>query len=948
MKSARKCIAYRTSFTAPVLTDWGGVFLCRLPQSCLSVPSEPCGRYFVRVIMSAIAGNQPGFEEAARALFAGQEQRFGELVDAWPADVRDHTRKLGRRAFAGPPTAWPRAEAGQWAAAAEPAGISESGRTSIMLPRPAGSAARAGSRRMARQAYETELAILSELEKKVLWLASWTIHNANHLRDNEDGLKVGGHQASSASLATIMTALYFAVLRPEDRVAVKPHASPIFHAIQYLLGQQTLEKLRNFRGYKGAQSYPSRTKDSDDVDFSTGSVGLGVAQTLFASIVQDYVRAHGWGGGREEGRMVALVGDAELDEGNVFEALMEGWKYGLRNAWWIVDYNRQSLDAVVREGLYERFVDIFRAMGWEVVVLKYGSLLEAAFREPGGEALRNWIDRCPNQDYSALVFQGGAAWRKRLVDDLGDQGAVTALLDRRSDAELARLISNLAGHDLPSLLEAFRAVDHDRPVCFLSYTIKGFGLPFAGHKDNHAGLMTAAQIDLLRQAMHVRPGHEWDRLEGLSLPEAEIDAFLAEIPFAKAGRRRYSAEPVPVPERLTALPQPVTSTQAGFGHILNEIARSVAPIAERIVTASPDVAVSTNLGPWVNRRGVFARQTMADVFKRERIPSPFAWEASPKGQHLELGIAEMNLFLLLSALGLSHSLFGVRLLPIGTLYDPFIARGLDALNYACYQDARFMLVATPSGVTLAPEGGAHQSVGTPLIGLAQDGLAAFEPAFVDELCLIMAWAFEYLQRDGEGAPDERTWLRDETGGSVYLRLSTRPVEQPGRTLDAAAGQGIIDGAYWLRRPGPNAEIVVAYQGAVAPEAIEAVGLMAEDRRDVGLLAVTSADRLNAGWTAAARARERGLVRARSHVERLLGELPPHCSLVTVIDGHPATLAWLGSVQGHRVRSLGVEHFGQTGTIADLYRHHGIDANAIVAAAEAVAPGRPVRHLRPLP
>src|SRR6266540_4568743 len=140
-----------------------------------------------------------------------------------------------------------------------------------------------------------DIALLAALERKVLWLASWTIHNANHLRESTDGLKVGGHQASSASLAAIMTALYFHVLRPEDRVAVKPHASPVFHAIQYLLGAQSREKLEAFRGYGGAQSYPSRTKDIDDVDFSTGSVGLGVAQTLFASLVQDYVRAHGWG-----------------------------------------------------------------------------------------------------------------------------------------------------------------------------------------------------------------------------------------------------------------------------------------------------------------------------------------------------------------------------------------------------------------------------------------------------------------------------------------------------------------------------------------------------------------------------------------------------------------------------------------------------------------------------
>jgi pyruvate dehydrogenase E1 component len=792
-----------------------------------------------------------------------------------------------------------------------------------------------------------ELEILRELERKVLWLASWTIHHANHVRENADGLKVGGHQASSASLATIMTAAYFHTLRPQDRVAVKPHASPIYHAIQYLLGRQSRDKLEGFRGYKGAQSYPSRTKDTDDVDFSTGSVGLGVAQTLFSSLTQDYVRAHGWGLDRPEGRMIALVGDAELDEGNIFEAILEGWKQGLRNCWWIIDYNRQSLDAVIREGLWARFEALFRDFGWEVVILKYGSLLQAAFAEPGGEALRQWIDKCPNQLYSALVFQGGAAWRKRLNDEIGDQGDVTRLIEARSDAELHRLMTNLAGHDLPSLLEAFGKVDHAKPICFIAYTIKGYGLPFAGHKDNHAGLMTPAQMEIFRAAMQVRPGHEWDRFEGLSLPAQELQKFLDRVPFAARGRR-HEAKRIAAPAELAVTIKPEMSTQEGFGALLNELGREKTEIAGRIVTASPDVTVSTNLGPWVNRRGLFAHEALADTFKSERIPSTFNWEFSPKGQHIELGIAEMNLFTLLSALGLSHAINGERLIPIGTLYDPFIQRGLDALNYACYQDARFILVATPSGITLAPEGGAHQSIATPLIGMAQDGIAAFEPAFVDELAAILAFAFDYIQRDGKGEASERDWLRDETGGSVYLRLSTRPIEQIRRAMTGELRQAIVDGAYWQRLPGPNCQVVVAYTGAVAPEAIQAVGLMAEDRRDVGLLAVTSADRLNAGWTAAQRARERGLVHARSHIEKLLADVPLHCGIVSVLDGHPATLAWLGAVHGHRVRPLGVEHFGQTGSIGDLYRHYGIDTNAIVAAAAALTPGRPIRHLKALP
>jgi pyruvate dehydrogenase E1 component len=655
-------------------------------------------------------------------------------------------------------------------------------------------------------------------------------------------------------------------------------------------------------------------------------VGLGVAQTLFSSLVQDYVRAKGWGLERPEGRMVALIGDAEMDEGNIFEALLEGWKHGLRNTWWVVDYNRQSLDAVVREGLWAKFESMFRNFGWDVVVLRHGSLQQAAFAEPGGERLRAWIEVCPNQLYSALTFGGGAAWRARLSHDLGDQGVVSALLDRRSDEALAALMGNLGGHDMPSLLAAFEAAKaHDRPVCFICYTIKGFGLPLAGHKDNHAGLMNLAQMEIFRDAMGVRPGHEWEPFEGLRAGAEELQGFLGKVRFAAKGRRRLQAPRVAVPAVLDVAVGREVSTQHGFGLLMHDLAKGDSALAQRIVTTSPDVTVSTNLGGWVNRRGLFAREELADVFRTERIPSTFHWRFGRDGQHFELGIAENNLFIMLSALGLSHAINGERLLPVGTLYDPFIERGLDALNYACYQNARFIVVATPSGITLAGEGGAHQSIATPLIGMAQDGLASFEPAYVDELAVLLRWAFDYMQ--------------EEPGGSVYLRLSTRSIAQPQRKLGGDEVEQIIAGAYWVRRPGPNAEVVIAYAGAVAPEAVQAMGLIAEDRRDVGLLAVTSADRLHGDWTACQRA---GLT---SHVERLLAGVSRHCGLVTVLDGHPATLGWLGSVHGHRTRALGVTRFGQTGTIGDLYRDAGIDCQSIVAAAQAVAPGRPIRHLR---
>jgi pyruvate dehydrogenase E1 component len=780
---------------------------------------------------------------------------------------------------------------------------------------------------------------LKIIEQRLLWLSHWMIHSANHIRPKVDGIKVGGHQASSASMVSIMTALYFHVLKPEDRVAVKPHASPVFHAMQYLMGHQTREKLETFRGYGGAQSYPSRTKDIDDVDFSTGSVGLGAAITSFASIIQDFIKAKPWGDELKSGRMVALVGDAELDEGNVYEALQEGWKNDLRNCWWIIDYNRQSLDGIVREGLFERIEKIFDAFGWEIVRVKYGLLQRAAFAEPGGERLRDWIDACPNAEYSALTYQSGSVWRKRLMEDLGDQGDVSALIDRRSDKELAALMENLGGNCVETMADTFANITHDRPTCFLAYTVKGWGTPIAGHKDNHGGLMTKAQMVEWQAHMGVPEGQEWEPFATVRDPEG-LREFLRAAPFFAQGTRRFDDARLPVPTIDFSTDREV-STQTAFGKILDDLAKAGGELAARIVTTSPDVTGTTSLGPWVNRRKLFARKEQADTFIEHRIPSTAKWEFTPEGQHIELGIAEMNLFLLLGAAGLSHQLFGKRLIPIGTVYDPFIHRGLDALNYACYQDARFMIVGTPSGVTLAPEGGAHQSIGTPLTGMAQDGLASFEPAFADELAVIMAWAFDYMQRDGGGDPDERTWLRDETGGSVYLRLTTKPLEQPGKRVDDAFRQGAIDGGYWLRKPGPNCSVVIAYQGAVADEAIAAAGIVGEHRKDIGVLAVTSADRLNAGWTAAQRARARGNPSALSHVEQLLSSLPETCKLVTVIDGHPTTLSWLGSVSGHQTIAHGVEHFGQTGTIDDVYRHFGLDKASLVQSVSALTHGRKI-------
>ena len=772
--------------------------------------------------------------------------------------------------------------------------------------------------------------VLRQLERKLLWLSSWMIHNANHIRPNRDGLKVGGHQASCASVISIMTALYFEIARPQDRIAVKPHAGPVFHAMNYLFGRQTVDNMLGLRQLGGVQSYPSRVKDGPEVDFSTGSVGLGVAMTTFSALMADYVRLHGLAGGPEipPGRHIAIAGDAELDEGNIYEALLEGWKHDVRNLWWIVDYNRQSLDSVVPDRLFGRIEGLFRDMGWNCVTIKYGRRLEAAFAQDGGEALRRWIDDCPNSLYSALTFQGGAAWRQALLADLGRSQA-RRIVDALDDEALGGLMTNLGGHDIETVIDALRAAeaDGDQPTCFIGYTIKGMGLPFAGHKDNHAGLMTKEQMEAFRAQMGIRPGHEWDRFEGLEVQPEEMQAFLDGCPFATRltpTGRRLSAPVVAVP---ATLPMPRVagrnvSTQSGFGDILAEIGRGqgeLKELAEHIMTTSPDVTVSTNLGPWVNRRGIFDRHTRNDVFRDAKLASAQRWGMSPKGQHIELGIAEQNLFLLLGAAGLAPSMTGARVLPIGTVYDPFVNRGLDALIYACYQDARFLLVSTPSGLTLAPEGGQHQSVNTPLIGMAADRLASFEPAHVDELAVLLRHAFAHMQQ-----PD---------GSAVWLRLSTRALEQPARMLDPAS---VIAGAHWVVPPAEGARIAVAYQGPVAPEAVAAFAELVTEEPGAGLLAITSPDRLHAGWLAAMRARRAGVRGAESHVERVLSGLAPGAALVTVLDGHPATHAWLGAVRGQRVVPLGPDRFGQSGDIPDLYREYGIDADAILdACAQAL-------------
>ncbi|HBH04183.1 MAG TPA: pyruvate dehydrogenase [Candidatus Rokubacteria bacterium] len=737
------------------------------------------------------------------------------------------------------------------------------------------------------------------------------VHHANHVRPTPDGIKVGGHQASSASAVSLLTALYFKALGPGDLVAVKPHAAPALYAIQYLRGRLDREALATLRSFEGLQAYPSRRKNPEVVDLSTGSMGLGAVQATFGALAGRYVVDHGLG--RAPGRVVVLVGDAELDEGNVWEALGEEAVGRLGNVLWIVDVNRQALDRVVPEARTRRLRALFEACGLHVIDLRWGRRLRAMFGRPGGARLRRRLEALSNAEYQRLLRLPAAEVRKAVV--VGAAGrpdpTLDRLLGRIPDEAVAALVADLGGHDLALILAALGAARRERlrPTVILAHTIKGFGLPLAGDPLNHTALLTPAQVEALRDALGVLPGHEWD-----GFPPGSVEAeWIRRLP-------PLFTPPAPAPPRA-AVPETLDeaypgegSTQEAFGRVLGALARL--PAAETLVTVSPDVAVTTHLAGWINRKGVYFPEARPHVFAD--LPQAVQWREGPAGQHIELGIAEHNLFLLLGALGLTRALAGATLLPIGTLYDPFVPRGLDALYHALYAGSRFVVAATPSGVSLAPEGGAHQSVITPGIGVALPGIAYAEPAFAREVEWLLLDALRGIQAG--------------TGESLYLRLSTRPVDQtlaPPPSADYRAR--VLRGGYRLldARGGPGwdpeaSAVHVFAAGAVVPEAVAAARALRAEGVHASVFVVTSPDRLY-----------RGLRAPRPYLEELVGPDEEGVPVVSVLDGHSHALAFLGAALGVPQLALGVDDFGQSGARADLYRHYGIDAPAIARAARTL-------------
>jgi len=779
----------------------------------------------------------------------------------------------------------------------------------------------------------TEIEALGAIQDRVLWLSTRMIDYANTDRPNVDGIKVGGHQASSASMVSILTALYFDFLDSEDRISIKPHASPVFHSIQYLLGNLDESYLRKLREAGGLQSYPSRTKDPDTVDFSTGSVGLGAVAPLFAAVTRQYVDSHF--GSRPKSRFISVIGDAELDEGNIWEALADPITTNLGNVMWIVDFNRQSLDRVIPGVRIAQWRAQFEAAGWHVKEVKYGSKLSNVFEDSNSQKFKIWFDEIPNEQYQSLFGLAPNEARVRFLE--GSPDDVSQFLDKYSDEELFEILTDLGGHDISSLLETYKECDavENKPSVVFAYTIKGWHLPIAGDKRNHSAQISKKQIEDLRTSVGLNESNEWSKFEPGS---AEDSLCLSRAQSLKriVSKAEIAAE---FPHTTGIAPTGSSSSQEAFGRVLTEVSRNEA-IRPYLVTTAPDVATSTNLGGFINRHGIFNK----DVKREWNDTSIQKWVESPKGQHIELGISEMNLFTLLGQLGIAGDISDQPLIPIGTVYDPFVLRGLDAFIYSVYSGAKFIVAGTPSGITLAPEGGAHQSTITPSVGVELPGVVLMEPAYAQSLDWLLCDALAHVAGAKKNtAPDLRP---NEL--AFYFRLTTRSIDQQPfyeakqRIGEATLRSQVIAGAYKLvdgrvaltKQDNHLAPVVyLASSGAVMPEVLAAAKQLAAEGVIAHVIDITSLGRVFGSWQ---RTLKQGIRTATT--PSLPGVLrttfTEKAPIVSIHDGSSHAMAWLGSAVGMPQVAMGVDSFGQSGNIPDLYAMHDLNSESIINGALA--------------
>jgi pyruvate dehydrogenase E1 component len=794
----------------------------------------------------------------------------------------------------------------------------------------------------------TPVALYREAENWASWLAAWMVFWANNKPANKGSKpKIGGHQASALSSASILAAYYLHIRRPQDRIAVKPHAAPVLYALLYMMGKLSRHDVENLREFGGPAAYPVQHDYPGLIDYSTSIEGIGCAAVIedaYEALVQKAQF-----GKRIDTRYEAVVGDGELTELQIGGALYEAGRRRLSNVCWWIDLNRQSLDRVLEDspggGTAGWARRLFRANGWHTIDLRWGSYARAVFAGSGGAELRRRVESLPDAHFQSLLLLHPAVVRKALAGIRGDEDEWIAayldefansapsenrcaLLETLSDDELKATIEDLGGHDAEALIAAHEEAltITDRPTAILCHTIKGRLMPgWAAHPENHGAVLTAERMDVLRSRLSFPDGDPFARPPADSklaqfLERRASELFPPETRIAVA----YPSELLPKWQEIRTPLSGARSTSAVFGNLNLTYLRTA--LGKYMAFVAPDVGLTTHLGGVIHATGTFDAEPPADLlrFLRERHQQAFAWRLVSSGQFHSIAINEGLAALLAFAFGRTkYAVEGKeQLIPIVTIYDVFWKHAYTQLYYALYDRARFIAVGTPSGTSLSRESGTHQSVQTPAIFMALPNIIYYEPAFAYDMKVLYLWAVEQLTgNDGE---------------SVYLRLTTQEIEQPEITDSPALREQVIRGGYWFinRRGEPGYEPVrnVGHIFATGHTIVEAIRASEALRRE-GIFAnvcnVTSWERLKRDWEAYWLAPDVGDDPARSyHLNDLIPDDEVSVPAVVVGDFTPQVADWVGNALGKQITVLGPRGFSQTGSLESVRKLHGIDATAV--------------------
>lgn len=884
----------------------------------------------------------------------------------------------------------------------------------------------------------TDPAILEAIAHRAFVFATKMIWEANHRDDIQEGdPKVGGHPAACSSCVHILTTLHMAMRKPQDLIAVKPHASPVDHSLNHLMGlhhepygrawlstdesKAAMFRLRKFsqHGEPVFQSYHAESDPDGNAYFPSGSVGIPPVVSIYTALAYRYAEDHGLEVPKDA-HFWSLMGDSEFREGSLMEAMPDASERELGNVIWIVDYNRQNLDGTripnprgLRGTDAHRMERVAIANGWEVIQVRHGRKRLALFGKPTGDELRRVLEEgLSDFEFQMLLLKrDGKVVRERLID-LEPQ--VKKLLSGLDDQQVYDVFADLGGHDVAVLRDAMEQakVDKIRPTLIIAHTIKGWGLSSYAAPGNHNAVPDKDEVDALLDGEGVPKNDPFalfpeDTPEGRFLA-ARRDEMRAGIEAIWALKDKNASAFETRVQEVGGLPQdlgvdlkltPLVHTQYIWGQLAGKLIRignrheahrkagtgkevsheeeRWGPAADLVLTMAPDVGTSTNINPAMDDKiyGPDQPDYESELGLRDRrrpalVPHEEAWT-----RHIRFEIAEANCMSAAGAFGKMRDHVGLPFLPIMTIYDFFIKRAYDQLYYNLYWKSGFIVVGTPAGVTLSPEGAQHSWKSD----IQMPNLITWEPFYAHEVDWILA---ESVRRHMTGD--------DEGRSGVLIRCVTKSVRQAemmtrlkaakrfenasDEEILAATRADALEGAYYLvdwrgypdYTPGDNVVNVFA-MGAVTAEALKAADSLRAEGIYANVLCVTSGDLLcgTLGRETGFRhlretlgitgdlylTRPNGHANGNGHATEiddaadLVMAAARRVPLVTVVDGEPGLLDNLGSVVGVKSDDLAVRKPSKCGRPVDVYGYMHIDAEAIHEAVGQVLADTALENVR---